>query len=65
MVETLSEIAPDYEVIVVDDGSTDHTGEITDALSAVNPHIRVVHNRPNKGLWVRADCRLQRGHAKN
>ncbi|HEU5370629.1 MAG TPA: glycosyltransferase family 2 protein [Ktedonobacterales bacterium] len=49
VVEALSEIALDYEVLVVDDGSTDRTGEIADALAAENPRIRVVHNRPNKG----------------
>lgn len=49
VVETLSEVAPDYEVIVVDDGSTDRTGDIADALAAENAQIRVVHNRPNKG----------------
>lgn len=49
VVETLRDVAPDYEVIVVNDGSIDRTGEIADALAAENPHIRVVHNRPNKG----------------
>lgn len=49
VVETLSQLAPEYEVIVVDDGSQDRTGEIADALAAANPRIRVVHNRPNKG----------------
>ena len=49
VVETLSVLAPDYEVIIVDDGSKDRTGEIADALAAANPRIRVVHNWPNRG----------------
>src|SRR5687768_4708080 len=40
----------DWEVIVVDDGSVDHTGEIADRLAAADPgHIRVIHHQPNKG----------------
>lgn len=46
---TLSEIAPDYEIIVVDDGSSDRTGAIAEEYAATNPHIRVVHNRPQRG----------------
>src|SRR5258708_4199337 len=47
--EVLSALAPDYEVIVVDDGSKDRTGEIADGLAAANPRVRVIHNRPNRG----------------
>src|SRR5690348_1339108 len=39
---TLSEIAPDYEIIVVDDGSSDQTGAIAEEYAAANPHIHVV-----------------------
>ena len=46
---TLGEIAPDYEIIVVDDGSSDRTGAIAEEYAATNPHIRVVHNRPQRG----------------
>jgi len=42
-------LAPDYEVIVVDDGSRDRTGAIADQLAAANPHIRVIHNHRNRG----------------
>jgi glycosyltransferase involved in cell wall biosynthesis len=45
----LGVIAPDYEIIVVDDGSRDRTGEIADALAGENPRVCVVHNRPNRG----------------
>jgi glycosyltransferase involved in cell wall biosynthesis len=48
-VEVLAAVAPDYEIVVVDDGSRDRTGAIADELAASNPRIRVVHNRPNRG----------------
>src|SRR5262245_37276307 len=39
----------DYEIIIVNDGSRDRTGEIADRLASENPHVRAVHNRPNRG----------------
>ncbi|HMG36338.1 MAG TPA: glycosyltransferase family 2 protein [Blastocatellia bacterium] len=40
----------DWEVIIVDDGSVDRTGEIADRLVAEDPaHIRVFHHKPNRG----------------
>lgn len=47
--QVLARVAPDYEIIIVDDGSRDRTGAIADALAAANPRVRVVHNRPNRG----------------
>ncbi|MFA4985432.1 MAG: glycosyltransferase family 2 protein [Candidatus Brocadiia bacterium] len=41
--------AVDWQVIVVDDGGKDRTGEIADRLAAEDPHVTVVHNRPNRG----------------
>lgn len=37
------------EVIVVDDGSTDDSGAVVDALAAELPSVRVVHQIPNQG----------------
>ena len=48
-VEVGRRVAADLEVIIVDDGSTDRTGEIADRLAAEIPEVRVVHNRPNLG----------------
>ena|GEM_PF-645602 len=48
-VETLSALAPDYEIIIVDDGSRDRTGQIADELAAANPRVRVIQNRRNRG----------------
>ncbi|MFO0840628.1 MAG: glycosyltransferase [Phycisphaerae bacterium] len=42
-------LADEFEVIIVDDGSRDRTGELADALAGQLPAIRVVHNRPNRG----------------
>lgn len=42
-------ISDDYEIIIVNDGSSDRTGEIADRLSRQYPEIRVVHHERNKG----------------
>jgi glycosyltransferase involved in cell wall biosynthesis len=47
--QTLAEIADDYEIIVVNDGSKDDTAEIIDFLAAEFPEVRAVHHQKNKG----------------
>lgn len=39
-----------YEIFIFDDGSTDQTGKIADQLAKDSSKIKVIHNRPNKGL---------------
>jgi len=40
----------DYELILVDDASQDHTGVIIDELAATSPRLRAVHNAINLNL---------------
>ncbi len=42
-------IAPELEVIIVNDGSKDRTAERADALADEIPEVRAVHNNPNRG----------------
>ncbi len=45
----LPRVADDFEVIVVDDGSRDRTGEIAERLAAEDSHVKVVRHPTNKG----------------
>jgi glycosyltransferase involved in cell wall biosynthesis len=38
-----------FELILVDDGSTDASGEIADALAAEHEAVRVIHKKANQG----------------
>ena len=48
-VQAASELTPDYEVIVVNDGSQDATPEIIDELARTYPRVRAVHHPRNRG----------------
>jgi glycosyltransferase involved in cell wall biosynthesis len=42
-------VADNFEVIVVDDGSRDRTGEIAERLAAEDSHVKVVRHPVNRG----------------
>jgi len=47
---TLRELCDDYEVIVINDGSKDHTPQVLDELARIYPNeVRVVHHVKNRG----------------
>ena len=46
---TLRRLTDDYEVIVVNDGSQDHTAQVLSELESVYPRLRVIHHAVNRG----------------
>jgi glycosyltransferase involved in cell wall biosynthesis len=48
-VQTAARLTPDFEVLVINDGSTDATGSMVDELARLYPQVRVVHHERNRG----------------
>jgi len=49
-VEVLEELKlKDYEVVVIEDGSPDKTGEVADEMARKFPKVRVIHHEKNMG----------------
>jgi len=51
------------ELVVVDDGSSDHTAEVAESFGAAHPDVRVIRNdHRGKGYTVRTGMLAARGH---
>lgn len=48
-VKVLEKVAKVWEIIIVNDGSKDNTGKISDELARSDKRIRVIHHNPNRG----------------
>jgi len=46
---TARRLTPDHEVIVINDGSADGTGEILEELTSIYPQVRIVTHDKNRG----------------
>lgn len=57
----LSQTFNDFEVVVVDDGSSDRTGEICDEYAALDKRINVVHKQ-NEGVSIARNVGIEYAH---
>jgi glycosyltransferase involved in cell wall biosynthesis len=48
-IQAASALTSDFEVIVVNDGSSDSTAQVADELARIYPQVRVVHHLANRG----------------
>src|SRR4051812_20521906 len=50
ILDALSVSVEDYELIIINDGSTDNTGAEVDKIARTHAAVRVLHNHKNMGL---------------
>ena len=50
VMEALADVSRDWEIVIVDDGSSDGTGVLADRLAAELPNLRVLRNTPGRGF---------------
>jgi glycosyltransferase involved in cell wall biosynthesis len=49
LLEVLPELTPRFEILVIDDGSTDHTADVARELACRYPQLRLVRHTQPRG----------------
>ena len=55
----LEETCRDFELVFINDCSTDHTGEIAESIAQNTPRMRVIHNERNLGMGGAANVAVK------
>lgn len=60
----LRQTMKELDIICVDDCSTDKSGEILDSYQAIDPRVKVIHNKSNLGLAQARKIGVQKAQGK-
>jgi glycosyltransferase involved in cell wall biosynthesis len=58
-IQVLESLGADYELIIVDDGSSDNTGPLADGIAQQHERVRVIHHPRNLGYGAALRSGLQ------
>lgn len=65
VISAASETLDDFEIIIVNDGSTDGTREVADNLAAAHDIVSVIHFEKNRGVGAAYKAALERARFEN